>query len=70
MAAVLLCPLTMQPIWLNEAPTLDPGHFPACVQFRVLFANIVALFWSIFLLQRAKRLANNTVKQKKEQDKE
>jgi hypothetical protein len=37
-------------------------------QFRVLFANVVALFWSIFLLQRAKRLANSTVKPKKEQE--
>eukprot|EP00983_Pelagomonas_calceolata_P063589 1147806-Pelagomonas_calceolata.AAC.3 len=41
----------------------------AHAQFRVLFANVVALFWSIFLLQRAKKLANNTVKQKQEQDK-
>ena len=43
---------------------------PCFLQFRVLFANVVALFWSIFLLQRAKKLANNTMKQKEEQGKQ
>mmetsp|Transcript_24472 Transcript_24472/g.66785 ORF Transcript_24472/g.66785 Transcript_24472/m.66785 type:complete len:199 (+) Transcript_24472:2136-2732(+) len=50
------------------AALINYGFVP--VQFRVLFANVVALFWSIFLLQRAKKLANNTVKQKQEQDKQ